>query len=162
MWVGERPVYFNFEAIVNDIEFPGETKSRSLTRSLVDYKFGRIPNWIIKTGLLSNLSGNAVKIFNVLLIFVHNTSHCGKLSNAILANYSGVCQKNIAQYIKELSEARLLETLKNGWVRNYRLNLAEPRDTTDLCLKERRKRKIPENRVCKIPENRVCLTSDTG
>ena len=134
------------KVISNDIEFaPGMPEVKEQYKSTVDYKFRRFPDWIIFNGAIAVLSGNALKVFAVLLAYTNNNSYIGELSNAKLSNLTGICRDNLYKYIKELEKFGILESITHGHVRKYHLDLKRKtykelkqgtaETTRDLCIK---------------------------
>ena len=89
--------------------------------------FRKAPSWLIETNKVQQISGNALKIYIVLLFYSSIRTHCGKITNRILAEKAGVNRSHIHRHIKELEEQLLILNLSKGWMRHYKILTARPR-----------------------------------
>ena len=112
-------------------EFPEPTPELKKYMAEVDEKrknewIGKIPHWIVSTGLLEALRPEAVKVLAVLIRWADFVRGIGRVGNERIIRESGV--KGISDYFKELREWGVIKVWKKGWRRYYQVQASPPGD----------------------------------
>jgi hypothetical protein len=90
--------------------------------------FGRIPHWVIDTGVLEVLRPKAVKVILTLIRYADFTTGNGRIGNKKIAQKCDIFKQDIPGYFKEIKFFGVIETWRQGWVRYYHIQDSPPPD----------------------------------
>lgn len=88
--------------------------------------FGKIPRWIVDSGLLKVLRPEAVKVLVVLIRWGDWVRGIGRVGNERITRESGVA--GVWGYIKELRDWKVIKVWKKGFRRFYQIQASPPGD----------------------------------
>ncbi|MDA7857943.1 hypothetical protein N9A72_00435 [bacterium] len=86
--------------------------------------FGKLPHWIVNTGVLEVLRPKAVKLLAVLIRYADFTTQNGRVGNKKISKEYDI--KGVSGYFKDLISLGVIKTWRNGWVRYYQIQNSPP------------------------------------
>lgn len=88
--------------------------------------FGKIPHWIVDSGVLAILRPSGTKVLKVLIRYADFVTLIGRVGNKKISKKSGV--KGVSTYFKDLVILGIIKTWRKGWTRYYQIQLSPPPD----------------------------------